>query len=86
VAPALEIEGRSAVVFLRWVSRETGLVLRFGDEEVERFAAATTLHGTIEGLSPADAAGIVLPGCGLEHRVVDGTLVVERLAAGKRDE
>jgi len=84
-APALEIEGQSAVVFLRWVSRETGLGLTFASDAVERFAAATTLHGTIEGLSPAHAAEVVLPSCGLGHRVVDGTLVVERLTTETRE-
>lgn len=79
-APPLAIEGQSAATFLRWVTRETGLGLRFADDQVERFAETTVLHGTIEGLSPARAAGVVLPSCGLDHRVIDGTLVVERAA------
>jgi hypothetical protein len=37
------------------------------------------------GLSPAHAAEVVLPSCGLEHRVVDGTLVVERLTTETRE-
>jgi ferric-dicitrate binding protein FerR (iron transport regulator) len=86
VAPALQIEGQSALVFLHWVSRETGLALRFGDHEVERLATETILHGTIEGLAPAHAAEVVLPGCGLGHRVIDGALVVERVATERRDE
>ncbi len=78
VAPPFEIEGRSAVAFLDWVSRETGLWVSFASPEVESLAAATTLHGSIAGLEPAEAVTVVLPGCGLSHRVRDGTLVVEQ--------
>lgn len=76
VAPPFEVEGRSVVAFLDWVSRETGLWVSFANAEIERLAATTVLHGTIEGLSPAEAPGIVLAGCGLQATVRAGSLIV----------
>jgi len=78
VTPPFEIEGRSVIAFLDWVSRETGLWVCFPDAEVESFAASTVLHGSIQGLAPAEAPAVVLPGCGLEVTVTSGTLTVER--------
>ena len=78
VAPPFEIEGRSVIAFLDWVSRETGLWVSFSDPEAEGLAASTVLHGTIEGLDPAQAPEVVLPGCGLEASVSSGTLTVGR--------
>jgi ferric-dicitrate binding protein FerR (iron transport regulator) len=78
VAPSFEIEGRAAMDLLDWVSRETGLWVRFADPEVETFALETTLHGSIEGLNPAEAAYVVLPTCGLEAVLDTGTLIVSR--------
>lgn len=78
VAPPFEIEGRSVIAFLDWVSRETGLWVSFTSPEVEALAASTVLHGTIDGLAPADAPEVVLPGCGLEVSVSAGTLTVGR--------
>jgi ferric-dicitrate binding protein FerR (iron transport regulator) len=79
VAPFLDIEGRSVMAFLDWVSRETGLWIRFADREVEQAATTTLLHGTIEGLAPSEAAKVVLPGCGLTATRSDGTLLVSRI-------
>jgi hypothetical protein len=35
------------------------------------------LHGSIEGLTPEQSLGVVLPGCGLAHRVETGALQIE---------
>jgi len=78
VAPAIDIEGRSVVAFLDWVSRETGLWVHYADREVEDFAGATVLHGTIQGLMPAQAPEVVLPGCGLRVSERSGTLEIRR--------
>ncbi len=77
-APDFEIEGRTALDFLGWVTRETGLELSFRSPEVEQFAGITILHGTIDGLPPGRAAEVVLPGCGLEAVREGGRLVVAR--------
>jgi ferric-dicitrate binding protein FerR (iron transport regulator) len=78
VAPPFAIEGRSVIAFLDWVSRETGLWVSFADPDVEALAAGTVLHGTIDGLAPAEAPEIVLAGCGLAVSVSSGTLTVSR--------
>jgi ferric-dicitrate binding protein FerR (iron transport regulator) len=77
-AVAPEIEGMTLGAFLEWVSRETGRQVRFADPEIARAAAATVLHGTIEGLAPDEAVSVVLPGSGLAYRVEGATLVLDR--------
>jgi ferric-dicitrate binding protein FerR (iron transport regulator) len=79
IAPAFEIEGRSALAFLDWVSDETGLSVRFADASVEKLAAATLLHGTISGLKPAETPSAVLPTCGLTAIEEPGALLVRRI-------
>jgi hypothetical protein len=79
IAPAFEIEGRSALAFLDWVSAETGLSVRFVDASVEKLAATTLLHGTITGLKPAETPSAVLPTCGLTAIDESGTLLVQRI-------
>jgi hypothetical protein len=79
IAPPFDIEGRSVLAFLDWVSRETGFTIRFADREVERMAASTILHGTIDGLSPAQAPAAILPSARLTATEDAGTLLVRRL-------
>ena len=79
IAPPYEIEGRSVLAFLDWVSGETGVTIRFADHEVEQLAATTILHGAIEGLTPSQAPAVILPSCRLAATWEPGTLVVRRL-------
>jgi len=78
IAPLFEIEGRSVLAFLDWVSVETGFTIRFTDREVELLAATTILHGSVEGLSPAQAPEVILPSCRLAVTEESGTLLVRR--------
>ena len=82
IAPPFELEGRTLGEFLGWVSRETGREIRFADESTAIEASAVILHGTVDGLSPADAPAAVLPTCGLRQRVEGDTLMIERAVAG----
>ncbi len=77
-APSLDIEGRSLRSFLDWVSRETGWAVRYADEAIEASAAETSLHGSIEDLTPQESLSVVLPGAGLGFRVEDGALLITR--------
>jgi hypothetical protein len=79
IAPSFEIEGRSVLAFLDWVSSETGLSVRFSDTDLEQLAAATLLHGTINGLPPAETPAAVLPTCGLRAVESPGALLITRL-------
>ena len=77
VAPEFELEGRTLGEFLEWVSKETGLLVRFSGASVEREAIGIVLHGSVAGLRPDQAPEAVLPTCGLSHQVVGDTMVVE---------
>lgn len=79
IAPRFMIEGVSALEFLDWVSSETGLWVHFSQPDLEELARTTTLHGSIENLSPREAPDFVLPGCGLEASIHSGTLTVRAL-------
>jgi ferric-dicitrate binding protein FerR (iron transport regulator) len=74
IAPMLAIEGRSARDFLDWIAREQGLSVRFESAELARSASATTLQGSIEGMTLDQALDSVLPTCGMRHRV-DGDVL-----------
>ncbi len=77
-APVFAIEGVRLREFLGWIGRETGLRIELADREAAAVADSCVLHGSIEQLSLADAPGVVLSSCGLDHRVSNGTLVVFR--------
>ncbi len=81
-APGLDIEGLALSAFLEWASRETGWRVRYADEALAGSLAAIRLHGTIEGLRPDEAVGVVLAGAGFDHRVEEGMLLVTRPATG----
>jgi hypothetical protein len=76
IAPPFDIEGQSVMAFLDWVSSETGLSVRFENTEVERLAASTVLHGSIEGLTPAGAPAVVLPSAQLTAAEEPGAILV----------
>jgi hypothetical protein len=77
-SPGFDIEGRSLQEFLDWVSRETGWQIRYADNGLAESAAKIELHGSIGKLRADRAPFAVLPGAGLEGRLEDGTLVVQR--------
>lgn len=67
VAPEFLIEGRTLAAYLAWVSRETGLPIRYADPALAARGHQTVLHGTIAGLTPEQSLAVVLPGCGLVY-------------------
>jgi ferric-dicitrate binding protein FerR (iron transport regulator) len=77
VAPPFSIEGQSAAVFLEWVGHETGLRVRFADQRAQHKAGTAVLHGSVDGLRPAEAAVLILPSCGLRARIEGSFLVVD---------
>ena len=72
-----EAEGRTLGDFLGWVARETGWQVRFAEPAAASVYEATVLHGSIGGVPPDRAPGVVLPGAGLGHRLEDGVLWIE---------
>jgi ferric-dicitrate binding protein FerR (iron transport regulator) len=74
-APRFELAGRSLSEFLDWVSREGGYTIAL-DEGTRATAGTVILQGSIEGLTPDEALDVVLPSTGLEHRVIDGRVII----------
>jgi hypothetical protein len=57
----------------------------FADRRFSQAARATVLHGRpdlLKGLTPAEALDVVLPACGLRHRIDRHRVVIERASAG----
>lgn len=79
-----DLEGRSLRDFLDWIAGENGWQLRFADATVEEKSRTTILHGSIVGLTPAEALAAVLSTSGVEHSLDSGVLLVQ-IAGGARD-
>jgi ferric-dicitrate binding protein FerR (iron transport regulator) len=77
VAPPFEIEGRSLREFLTWAGRELGEDIVFATPESEAEAAGATLHGSVAGLTPAEALEAVLPTTRLHSSEKDGRIVIQ---------
>jgi len=72
-APPFVVENATLEAFLLWTEREGGWTIDWSDVLRER-ARTTILHGTIDGMTPADALDVVLPTCGLSPVFVNGRL------------
>jgi hypothetical protein len=80
-APQFSVEGKTLGAFLDWVSHEGAWTVTFADGRFSKAARATVLHGRPEllrGLTPAEALDVVLPACGLRHRIDRHRVVIER--------
>jgi ferric-dicitrate binding protein FerR (iron transport regulator) len=77
IAPPFEIEGRSLREFLSWAGRELGEDIVFATPESEAEAASVTLHGSVAGLTPAEALQAVLPTTRLHSSQKDGRIVLQ---------
>lgn len=75
-APTFDIDGRLLTDYLDWVVRETGLTVSFEDPALETAAASVQLGGTIEALTVEESLSVVLPGSGMDYRLVDGMLLI----------
>lgn len=85
LAPSFLLEGRTLHAYLGWISRETGLEIRTADAAEQLDTTAIILHGSIEGMMPADSLDAVLPTCGLTSEIEgDGTLLIGPLARDER--
>ena len=80
-APQFSVEGKTLGAFLDWVSHEGAWTVTFADRRRSEAARATLLHGRpdlLKGLTPAEALDVVLPACGLRHRIDRHRVVIER--------
>jgi ferric-dicitrate binding protein FerR (iron transport regulator) len=76
LAPTYEIEGRSLIGFLTWVSRELGRPLDFADANARQIAGRTILHGSIRNQAPLDAMSNVLATTSLTYEIRGDTIWV----------
>jgi ferric-dicitrate binding protein FerR (iron transport regulator) len=77
-APAPEIEGRPLAEFLAWAGRELGREVVFESPEVADEAASIIVHGSIDGLTPAQALDVVLATTSVRGTLDEGRLLVSR--------
>ena len=78
IATAPDVNDRPVTDLLNWVARETGRSIRFQDVSVERRAASTILHGSIQNLAPLDALSVMLATTDLDYvELADGTLLIQ---------
>jgi ferric-dicitrate binding protein FerR (iron transport regulator) len=73
---ALDVNGRSVMVLLRWVARETGRQLEFADDGAAQLAITAVLHGSISGLAPDLALRAMLATTSLNADVQTARIVV----------
>lgn len=75
-APAIELDGMLLGEFLDWAARELGRRVEFATPEVEREAGSVVLHGSISGLTPAQALATVFATTRMQAVLEDGRILV----------
>jgi FecR protein len=68
LAEPFVLEGATVPAFLDWVGREEGWHWEIADAALRARADRIVLHGSIEGLTPEEALGAVLPPSRLTYR------------------
>lgn len=75
-APPQPVDGRTLAEFLTWVEREGGRAIRYADPAIGAAADRTLVYGRIDGLTVDEALAVVLPSCGLTHRVEGAVITI----------
>lgn len=75
-APVVDVDERSIYEFLAWVSRESGLALRF-EGESERIARARNLVGTADW-APRESLRILMDTTVLKTEIDNGWIVISK--------
>ncbi|MGH8250091.1 MAG: FecR domain-containing protein [Steroidobacteraceae bacterium] len=78
IAPAIEIEGLPLAAFLSWAARELGRDVDYASPQIEGEVADIVVHGSIAGLTPAQALDAVLATTSVRATIADRRIVVER--------
>ncbi|MDH4125858.1 MAG: FecR family protein [Gammaproteobacteria bacterium] len=77
-SPTVDTDGRSVDEFLRWVSRETGLLLEYPDAATQQAAAVAILRGNVN-MKPSDALAFWLQGQDLRWYTDGGVIKVSAI-------
>ena len=83
-APGIEIEGLPLARFLSWVGRELGREIAYATPAAASDVSGIVVHGSIAGLTPAQALYAVLATTSLRAVLVDGRIVVGSEGAASR--
>jgi FecR protein len=78
VSPPIAIEGLPLATYLDRLAREQGWTVQYDDSRLAHQARGIILHGSVAGLSPADALQVAIGTSGLAYRLDNGRLVVTR--------
>jgi hypothetical protein len=77
-ATPFRLQGATLARFVTWLEVEGGVRVEFRPARLRGETEATTLSGSIQGLSLTDAMAVVFPAAGLTHRRDGDTVVVTR--------
>ena len=77
LAPTFDIENRSLLEFLKWVSRETGMELNIESDTTRMETMRPRLHGSVDGMTPLEALEAVLATTQFEYSI-DGDIITIR--------
>lgn len=78
LAKPIAIEGLPLAAYLDWYARETGRQVKFQNQNTRQAAERTILHGSIDGLQPAESLAIVLSSTALTYTRNNGEVVISR--------
>jgi ferric-dicitrate binding protein FerR (iron transport regulator) len=76
LAEPFVLEGATVPAFLDWVAREEGWHWEIADADLRARSDRIVLHGSIEGLTPEEALGAVLPASRLTYHREGTRLIV----------
>lgn len=82
LAPEFDIDDKSLLDFLKWVSRESGMELVFASNDARLAAMRTDLHGSVAGFAPLEALPSVMATTAFRYRIDGATIVIENQASG----
>jgi ferric-dicitrate binding protein FerR (iron transport regulator) len=74
--PTLDVDGQSAHQFINWAARESGLKVRFANDDVEALAHDTHMSGDTGELEPKMALQVLLQITTLEATFADDSILV----------
>jgi ferric-dicitrate binding protein FerR (iron transport regulator) len=74
--PAIDIEGRPLAEFLSWAARELGRDVSYESPQLASEATQIVVHGSVAGLTPAEALDAVLATTSVRGRLDNGRILV----------
>jgi ferric-dicitrate binding protein FerR (iron transport regulator) len=75
-SPGYDLEGRSLMEFLSWISNQNAWKLEFAEPNFKKVEGTIVLHGSVQNLTSNQMLAAVLPVCGLSYKLHDGVLTI----------